>query len=292
MNRGDGPQSFRAALRDAVRLRDCLALSVVPAVVLGVFTLPEATRESLAFAYRDPTLVTAYAAHFVHFEVEHLVANLLGYALLAGFGYVLAVLADCRRLFGVAAVTYVLAFPVVLSGLNLAVPRNAIGYGLSGVNMAFAGLLGVVLVAYVGRQLDARVRVRYAPGVFFVAVAVVSLVALPARRASVALAALSAVVAAGYAIAVWRAWSASPEPVSQECSTRPGWFDVGVLGAVAFLGYPFVGFPAPTPTDGSVVNVYVHLLGFCLGFIVPYVALAAGAFDAGGEAVERTSEGF
>jgi hypothetical protein len=283
MSRAADQQSLWAVLRDVVRLRDCLALAVVPAVALAVFSLPAATRESLAFAYRDPTPVTAYAAHFVHFELEHLVANLLGYALLAGFGYVLAVLADRRRLFGVTAVTYVLAFPFVLSGLNLAVPRNAVGYGLSGVNMAFAGLLGVVLVAYVGRRLDERVRVRYAPGVFFAAVAVVSLVALPARPVSVGLAAVSAVLAAAYVLSARSAWSELPEAVPPVGGTRAGWFDVGVLGAVAFLGYPFVGFPAPSPVDGTVVNLYVHLLGFCLGFIVPYVALVVGAFDTGSE---------
>jgi len=272
---GTEPQSLRAAVRGAVRLRDCLALAVVPAVALAVFALPPGARESLAFAYRDPTLATAYTAHFVHFEVDHLAANLLGYALLVGFGYVLAALAGCRRLFGAAAATYVLAFPFALSGLNLAVPRDAIGYGLSGVNMAFAGLLGLVLVAYAGR-LDPRIRARHAPAAFFAAVAVVSLVALPVGRLALALAGASALLAAAYAAAARTAWrSSTPRP-----DLGRGWVDAGVLGAVAFLGYPFVGFPAPSPVAGVVVNRYVHLLGFCLGFLVPYVAVLAGAFDA------------
>jgi len=41
----------------------------------------------------------------------------------------------------VALATFLAAFPVVLSALNLAVPRNAISFGFSGINMAFAGLL-------------------------------------------------------------------------------------------------------------------------------------------------------
>ncbi|MUV60636.1 hypothetical protein [Halobacterium sp. CBA1126] len=271
--------SFRAALREAVLLRDCLALAVVPAVALAVFALPAGVRESLAFAYRDPTVATAYAAHFVHFDAAHLAANVLGYALLAGFGYVLAALAGHRRLFGVAAATYVLAFPFALSGLNLAVPRNAVGYGLSGVNMAFAGLLGLVLVAYAGRRVNERIRTRHAPGAFFAAVAVVSLVALPVDRTTVALAGVSASIAAVYAVSVWRTWQSSVASRWEATEGRAGWLDVGVLGAVAFFGYPFVGFPAPTPAAETVVNRYVHLLGFCLGFLVPYVALAAGAFD-------------
>ncbi|KPN31211.1 hypothetical protein SY89_01954 [Halolamina pelagica] len=51
-------------------------------------------------------------------------------------------------------------------------------------------------------------------------------------------------------------------------NVQAGWLDAGVLGAVALLGYQYVGFSTVT-ADGGVVNVYVHLLGFCLGFIVP-----------------------
>ncbi|MCG1004313.1 MULTISPECIES: hypothetical protein [Halobacterium] len=273
-------ESVRAALRDAVRRGDVAALAVVPVVLLGVFALPAGTRESLAFAYRDPTLATAYTAHFVHLETGHLAANLLGYVLLAGSGYVFAVLAGRRRLFGVAAATFVLAFPFALSALNLAVPRNAVGYGFSGVNMAFAGLLGLLLVAYASRRVDGRLRVRHAPGAFFAAVAVVTLVALPAGRVTFALAGGSALLAAAYVSSAWRAVRDSRGSMAP--ARRAGWLDLGLLGAVLFLGYPFVGFPAPSPAAGTVVNLYVHLLGFCLGFLVPYVALAAGAFDAGG----------
>lgn len=281
----DAAPAFRTALRDAVRLRDCLALAAVPLVVLGVYTLPVATRRGLAFAYHDPTLATAYTAHFVHFEAEHLAANILGYVLLAGFGYVLAVLAGQRQLFGAAAVTYVIAFPPVLSALNLAVPRTAIGYGFSGVNMAFAGVLGLLLVAYAGRRIDRRVRVRHAPGVFFAAVAVVSLVALPVDATSVGIAAASALVAVVYAASGWRdlrrtAANDGTAARARGVDSTAGYEDVGVLAAVVFFGYPFVGFPSPAAVDGSIVNLYVHLLGFCLGFIVPYVAVETGLFAA------------
>ncbi|NHX36598.1 MULTISPECIES: hypothetical protein [Halolamina] len=266
-----GDRSFTAALRDAVRLRDCLALSVVPALALATFALPAERRESLAFAYRDPSILTAYTAHVVHFEPGHLAANLLGYVLVTGFAYVLAGLADYRRLFGITAATFLVAFPPVLSGLNLAVPRNAVGYGLSGVNMAFSGLLALVLVAY-GARLDRRIRVRDAPAVFFAAIVAISVVALPsgtARGVGVA----SVVLAAVYVIAARRSPRGDP-PVN----VQAGWLDAGVLGAVALLGYQYVGFSTVT-ADGGVVNVYLHLLGFCLGFIVPYSAVVAGVVD-------------
>lgn len=43
------------------------------------------------------------------------------------------------------------------------------------------------------------------------------------------------------------------------------------------------GTPKPrgdVDADGTVRNRYVHLLGFCPAFIVPYVALELGVFEA------------
>jgi len=117
---------FRRELVAGVRLVDLLALAAVPVVLGAVFALPESTRRSLAFAYTDPTVRTAFTAHYVHLDVDHLAGNVAGYVVLAGVGYALAVLAGCRRFFMVALATFLAAFPVVLSALNLAVPRNAI----------------------------------------------------------------------------------------------------------------------------------------------------------------------
>lgn len=283
---GSGTQrSFTTELRDAIRPRDCLALAAVPVLVAAVFLLPTETRRGLAFAYHEPTTVSAFTAHFVHFRAEHLAANVLGYVLLAGFGYVLAALAGYRRLFAASAVTFLVAFPPVLSALNLAVPRRAIGYGLSGVNMAFAGLLGVVVVAYASQRLDHRVRVRHAPGVFFGALAIVAVVALPSDTVTLAVAGAGVVVASAYLVSAARAWRTQSRRRSRRESSAltglsSGWFDGGLLGSLLFFGYPFVGFPARGAVAGIQVNIYVHLLGFCLGFIVPYVAISMGLFDA------------
>ncbi|GAB7013191.1 hypothetical protein JCM18549_14620 [Halolamina salina] len=268
--------SFLAALRDAVRLRDCLALALVPAIAVAAFTLPVARRESLAFAYRDPSLLTAYTAQFVHFDAAHLAANALGYVLVAGLGYVLAALSGYRRLFGVAASTYLLAFPPALSWLNLALPRNAVGYGLSGLNMAFVGLLALVLVAYGGR-LDDRISVRYAPGLFFAVVALIALI-VPRAGTVTGIGAASVFVAAGYVVSARRSWPERPGTGRRRLD-RAGWLDAGILGTVTLFGYQFVGFGS-LATGSGIVNVYVHLLGFCLGFIVPYIALVLGVLGA------------
>ena len=269
--------SFLAALRAAVRLRDCLALALVPAIAVVVFSLPVARRRSLAFAYRDPSLLTAYTAQFVHFDAAHLAANVLGYVLVAGFGYVLAALSGYRRLFGVTAATYLVAFPPALSWLNLALPRNAISYGLSGVNMAFVGLLALVLVAY-GSRLDDRIRVRYAPGLFFAVVALIALI-VPRAGTVTGIGAASVVVAAGYVLSARRSWPDQSRSGRHPRLDRAGWRDAGVLGVVTLFGYQYIGFES-LAGDSGIVNVYVHLLGFCLGFIVPYTALALGVLGA------------
>ncbi|MFC7096466.1 hypothetical protein [Halobaculum marinum] len=279
----DEHRSVRAELRRRGRVRDCLALAVVPAVLVAVFLLPESTRRGLAFVYQRPTLATAYTAHFVHLSLDHLLANVLGYVLLAGTGYVLAVLAGARRLFGAAAATNLLAFPVVLSALNLAIPRDAVGYGFSGVTMAFAGLLAVVGAAYAGRRLHPAVGVRHAPGAFFAVLALVSVIVLPSVPLAWALASVAALGALGYVGSAARALRSPAAPSAWRGVSDPGWSDILVVAAVVFFGYPFVGFPADVRSGGTLTNVYVHLLGFCLAFLVAYVCAESGLFGAGSD---------
>ncbi|MFC7173997.1 hypothetical protein ACFR97_12485 [Haloplanus litoreus] len=272
---------FSSAVRSAIGRRECLGLAVVPTVLVGVFLSPEPVRRSLTFAYADPSVVTAVTAHFVHFSLDHLLANVLGYVVLTGLGYVLAGLGDCRRLFGVAAATYLLAFPPVLSALNLAVPRRAVGFGFSGINMAFAGLLPVLLAVYAGRRLDSRIRPRHAPVLFFAALTLVAL-SLPRSPVTVGLAAAAALGTAGYAGAAVSALRTGDRPEGGPSGNRSGWVDVFVVGVAATLGFAVAGFPAAPVRGGTVVNLYVHLLGFCLAFIGPYVGVEIGAFDVGG----------
>lgn len=269
---------FWSTVRRRIRPRDCVALAAVPLVLVGVFLLPESVRRSLAFTYRDPTLVTAYTAHFVHLSRTHLLANLVGYVLLAGGGYLFAAAAGARRLFALAVVTYLLALPFALSALNLAVPRNGVGYGFSGLNMALAGLFPVLLASYAGQWLHARVAVRHSPGAFLFAIAVVVALVLPSSPVAVAVGAAAALGSLAYA---WTFVSTLEESDGGRYprGTGPGWLDAFVLGVVLFVGYLFVGFPAELRTGAAVVNTYVHLLGFCLAFLVPYIGVELDVVD-------------
>ncbi|QLG29446.1 hypothetical protein HUG10_07285 [Halorarum halophilum] len=273
---------FIDVLHENVRRMDLVLLSTVPVLLLLVHALPEPVRRGLAFRFRAPTLVTAYTSHFVHLSLEHLLVNLVGYILLAGVCYVLAVLADRRQLFGMAITTYLLAFPLVLSALNLAIPRDAIGYGFSGVNMALLGLLPLLLAEYTEQNLNPAVGVRHAPSLFFSGLVLVSLVALPLTLLSVGLAIAAGFVVLLYASSLRTSHRESPTAASESVLTgsSSGWADQFFIGLIVFLGYLFIGFPLSATVDGAVLNTYAHLLGFCLAFIVHYLVLELGLLDA------------
>lgn len=275
--------TFATVVGRVVRPSELVALAVVPAVLAGAYLLPVETKRALAFAYADPTATTAYAAHFVHLDVEHLLANLLGYALVVPTTYLLAVLAGRRRLFWTMFVTVALAGPFVLSGLNLAVPRDAIGYGFSGLNMAFFGVLPVALFSYVRPLFVSELRPRYLPVLFFVVVAIVSGIALPTSNATTAIAIGSGLLAVGYgALVLARERDARRRLARRnrarkrlERPARPprpfGYVELAVAGVVLLVGYPLVGFPSELLAANRVVNLYVHFLGFALTFVAAFV---------------------
>jgi len=278
---------FRRELVAGVRLVDLLALAAVPVVLGAVFALPESTRRSLAFAYTDPTVRTAFTAHYVHLDVDHLAGNVAGYVVLAGVGYALAVLAGCRRFFMVALATFLAAFPVVLSALNLAVPRNAISFGFSGINMAFAGLLPLLLGVYARERFFPEASIRALPAVFFPLVGWMAFLALPVSPGSLDEPGLAGLATAVAGILLGLLYASSTGVRIQRALrdgvraaiSNPGYGDLFAIGVALVVGYPVVGFPGDPTGPDSVVNLYVHLLGFCLAFIGPFILLAAGTFE-------------
>lgn len=282
---GDANAPLRRELLGSVRSLDLLVLLAVPTVLIAVFSLPESTRWSLAFAYADPTLRSAFTAHYVHLDLGHLAGNVAGYCLLAGVGYALAALGDARRFFLTALATFLLAFPFALSALNLAVPRDAVGFGFSGINMALAGLLPLLLWTYGRERFVPGASPRALPAAFFALVGWIALLALPLSTTGVGLAGLAtgvggALLAVLYASSAGVPIRATAREDVVTIASRPGEGDLFVAGAVLIVGYPVAGFPADPTGAGSVVNLYVHLLGFCLGFIGPFSLLAVGVFDA------------
>ncbi len=270
------------SLRRNVHANDLIGLSLVVIILVALFVLPEALKRTLAFSYVDPTPLTAITAHFVHLTWGHLAANLFGLVVLGGTGYVLAVLGGHRQLFAVLFTTYLLVFPPVLSMLNLAVPRTAIAYGFSGVNMALAGLLPLVLIEYAGRRIHGGIETGHAPGLFFLVMTLAALIAIPPQPITLGVAAVSGLLTVVYGWQMIQSIRSQPEKRRTGTNDRPdlgGWVELGVFGAIVAIGYPLIGYPTDPVFADQVINIYVHTLGYALAFIGGYIGLEIGLFE-------------
>ena len=259
-----------AELRSKVRPWDLVALLVVPILLVGVGTLPVELRRAFVFDYRAPTLVTAYTAHFVHLTPSHLLVNVVSYLLIAPIGYALAVVSDRREEYLIGFVASLLALPLVLSYLNLVFVRPRVGYGFSGVAMGLVALLAFELFAYVETRLSRCLSQEDAAVVFFAEIGLMAAVVRPHTTATVAIAVAAFVLAVGYALAIGRVLWAE-DRVWTDRVGEAGYVELGAAAVVLLVGFPFVAFP-PDPTgDGTVLNLYTHLLGFALAFLAAFI---------------------
>lgn len=262
---------FGTALQARGSLVDASLLASVPVFLLAVFSLPAATREVYVLESSAPTLVTMYASHFVHQSGTHLAANLAGYAVVVPTAYLCCLLAGRRRLFRVSFLALLIALPFGLSALNLVVLRSGVAYGFSGIVMGFFGLLALSLYVYVADQVDPSAR--NAPGAFFLGIAIICVALPPAIRASVGIAAVALGGSLLYGHQVTGVVSPNDRLWSSVVDPPPGYLELGAVGALVFVGYPFIAFPADPLQGGTVVNLYAHLLGYALGFISTYTFL-------------------
>jgi len=283
----DGPQQAEANTGgvadgsptggDALRLTavDVAFLVYIPAALVGVFLLPMELRRELALRYMEPSVRTMYAAHFVHFDFLHLVSNLLVYLLVVPFSLAVSVWSGRRRRFYVVAVTILLAFPLILSGLNVLFPRPRIGMGFSGLNLAFVGYLPHVLADRFEAEHPEWERSRAAllALAFFVGTGIVTVRVVASIRGAPRIG-IGWALAAG--IGSFAAAAGLTRPVVS-CLRSQGITGGSIpplvaLGSLLFVLLMIVGFPEASATGGSVVNVFLHLLGFSFGYIVPYTA--------------------
>jgi hypothetical protein len=256
-------------------LLDVAAVALVPAVLVAVFLLPVGTRREFALLYAEPTLRTLYTAHFVHLSFPHLAANLLVYLLVVPFSVAVSVRSGRRRRFYVVALVVLGIFPVVLSGLNVLFPRPRLGMGFSGLNLAFVGYLPHVLAD----QFEAErpewdeLRAALLALAFFAGTAIVTLRVIGSVRGAHQVG-VAWLLAAG--LGSLAAATVLTRPIVS-CLRSRGFAGstippVSALGSLLFVSVMVVGFPEASPDGGSVVNLFLHLLGYSLGYLVPYVA--------------------
>jgi len=262
-----------------VRGIDLAALTVVPLVLVAVFLLPMSVRRSLAFDYAEPTLLTAAVAPYVHLEWSHLLVNVIGYLIVAPTAYLLSVASSHRTRFFAAFATFLLVFPPVLSYLNLAAVRSASGLGFSGIVLAFVGYLAFAIAEHM--QVNLRIGPAWSTGgsLFFLGFAIaapLSVRSVTVDRATVALGIGGLVLATLLSALLFALVAAETESLGRRlrlATANRGSFELGVVGTVVFLLFQFVAFPADPTGNGSTLNLYTHLLGYALGFMVTFVTV-------------------
>ena len=287
----DHGDSLWPAIVRGITPLDALLLASVPLALVGVYLLPTATREALVFEYARPSIRTAFAAPFVHFDAAHLLFNLLAYALVVPLLYALSLTAGRRRQFRAVFVALLVSSPILLSYLNLTIVRDGVTFGFSGVLMAYYGYLPLVLAEHAESRLALGRTRTVAPLLFFVGLTLVTIqtlravlanpvtVAVDGTSASVTwvlaatlveLVVLLVVVLAFYSLYVADSRESLRDRLRQAV-TREGHFELAVLGAVVFVGVPFLTFPVDPIAGERVFNLYVHFVGYALGFISTYV---------------------
>ena len=257
-------------LVESEKLLALVPMGAIISIIIGVFSLTESTRRTLSFAYADPSLWTAYTAPFVHLSAAHLTGNIAVFLLVSGTFYALSRHTRTPWLFLGALVAALSIFPVTLSLLNLAVPRDAVTYGFSGVNMALVGFLPIAIGRYIeakrGRPIDATLLL----AAFFLSVSGIAVLAVPWSSLTFA------VGTTGLALSVLFGGSFARHERTL-ANTHERWRTAVadpavVFGIGAWILLLATAFPQTVATDGSVTNVYVHFVGYALGFITAYLA--------------------
>lgn len=275
---------FRAGVRDAVHAADLVLLALPALAMVGVFALPDAVTAGFALHYEDPTPLAMYASNFLHRSLGHLLGNLVAYLLIAPLGYLLCVLGGRRGLFLASFATFLLVLPWVLSALNVVLARPRVGFGFSGVTLAFFGLLPSALLAFVDSQFTDDVGIRHSPVLFFAGATLIGVLALPSLTGpSFGVTAVAALATARYGRDVRRdLTTVSLDALHNAAVEDGGFLELGVSALVVFLSFLFVAFPSDPADHGAVVNLYVHLLGYCLGYLSPFcTAFLAGRLGYG-----------
>jgi len=259
---------------------DVAALVAVPAVLVAAFTLPRPERVALALRYDQPTVLTPFASHLVHVDATHLATNLTVYALVVPVTYLLCLRSGRRTEFFLTFATFLVAFPFALSALNLAFVRPRAGLGFSGVNMAFVGFLPTALFHYLSARVTPAVDVGDSPVLFFTGIAAIALIAVPPRPVTLGVAAAAGLATVLYLLSAAEGVERSVGADLGRALRTTGTLEVPVVAVAAFVFVLTAAFPSNPAAGGEILNLFSHLLGYCLGFIVPYVTFRlTGSID-------------
>ncbi|MFB6300651.1 MAG: hypothetical protein ABEH65_10365 [Halobacteriales archaeon] len=258
-------------LRRAGRRRDLLILSLPTLVLLGIYQASDLVKQSLTLSHAMPSIIPAFTTHYVHYTQHHLTANLLVYLLLAPVVYAFTVMAGRRQFFFVAFWTYVLVFPIVLSASSVVVFREGQLFGFSGVALTFAGFLPVAMTRYLGCRYSGPIDLDTAPSLFFLGTSIVAFLTVPNGRLRLSLVIASGIIGILYLWYPVRRLHQSRRGSFLEDTDRIGMIELVVFSIIAYYVILVVAFRTSMVGETSIVNLYLHFLGFSIGFLASYL---------------------
>lgn len=286
LNASTKDRGFLSDVAESVRLLDIILIAAVPIFLFVVSRLPIVIRQTLAFDPDAPTVLSAFMAHFVHFDAAHLSGNLWLYLLVVPMVYLLFALAGCRREFLVVAIPIVFVSPFLLSGLNLLLPRSGvIIVGFSGLGMAFVGMLPVALFRFLQERVPRTVGLKNALSLFFFGAALIAF-----RMAPTGIGLVIAIVSGFIALLfTWRLLS-TIGPIKHgefgRTLRHTGYVELAVMAPIVFIAATMMAFPADPFQYGGVIDLSTHLLGYVLGFTLAFVTAATAQMLEGDEIPE------
>lgn len=264
---------FLADLSTRIRRLDIILVIAIPMILAAVSQLSMATRRSLAFNPDAPTIVSAFTAHFVHFDAAHLYGNLLLYLLIIPMIYLLFTMSDCRRDFRLVVFPILLGFPFLLSGLNLLLPRSGvIIVGFSGLGMAFVGVLPVALFRFLEEQVPRKIGLNDAIGLFFLGAGLIAFRMAPSG-VGLAIGMAAGLIALLFTWRLLRTLGPIKHVELGRALGRSGYVELSVTSPVLFLVAIVMAFPADPYRFGGFIDLWTHLLGYALGFTMAFVTV-------------------
>lgn len=254
---------------------DAAGLATIPAVLVGIYLfVPTGLQEQLAFAYGDPTLGTAWTATLVHYNLEHLMANVVGYTLAIIPGYALYQYWGRRRLFWITIVVFLCAVPPLVATIDYFVWHKALAVvgtattarGFSGVVFAFGGMLLAAVTLFLQDSYDRRLAVGVFVGIFLLGEG--SLLLKTSGSLSSVAGGIWAVGIAlvGYDIVPWHRCR---QPQTLRVAVREHIIELYLVVSTALVVGVFMsGLVVMDPVrDTMVVNVVSHTAGFVVGLV-------------------------
>jgi len=266
--------SNRAEYRELV-LRDSVVLLAIPvALAIIHFFLPDAIRTQLVFTYGESGVVAAWASAYLHASNGHLLNNVFGYAIGAGFSYYLYIVyLQQRRRFWTTVAVLLVVTPFITTAVDYMILYRHIGLldvgatsqGFSGIGSALGGMLLTAIGLFVADEYNSMAGSHTALLIFLVALGVLT-----------AINGILTPMIAG--LLIFGVGLLGTQYISRSDLRRPfrlrsrleqhavNIAQIVSYGAVVCI-FVYLILPIEVVQAGNFVNVLAHIVGFIVGII-------------------------